>query len=82
MFDTSEPAPGSVIAIQILLRPVMRLGTKRSWREGEPNFRMGGRPNDSCCYGARGAERSIAGHFIDIDEGVEVIEVFYLQIAR
>lgn len=42
---TSLPAPGSVIAIQVLFRPDIISGTNRSWRSWLPNFRMGGNPN-------------------------------------
>jgi hypothetical protein len=45
MFATSDPALGSVIAIQIRDLPVRISGTKRSCSFLLPNFRSGGRPN-------------------------------------
>jgi len=42
---TSDPASGSVIAMQILFRPRKRSGENRFWSSGLPNFNIGGRPN-------------------------------------
>ena len=44
IFATSDPAPGSVIAMQILFLPVIMSGTNRSCSSAFPNFSIGGKP--------------------------------------